>query len=409
MKKKNYTVKHSRARQRRAWGKPEPGFRASRLAESRRSRRRRRFVLIIAGGTILSIILFAAVFLLMRSRGDDAGPGGGGYGGDVNSVLVAIDDGAGRLTQLLLVAVGDDGSFRAVSMPARTVVEAPGHGFMTLAEVAAGGNKGLLDQAVADLLQHPVQYHLELDIAAVQLAAEQVGTMDINLRQAGALTVDGARVDLVAGANRAGSAQAVSWLMAAADDSVTGPALQAAFLQALRDAFLARSEADRAAFASQLYRRAQTDLDEDQFVSLFLGATSPEGRFGVAALPARPGGSGDQWFLEPSAVEAASLLGGDGQAGYTLEVRNGTEVAGVVEGVAESLAPLGIETTLVTETSGVNFEFTQIRYGSDAAREGNSVRDLLGAGTLIKDDYLEKNQIIVIIGLDIATARQGAR
>jgi hypothetical protein len=60
-----------------------------------------------------------------------------------------------------------------------------------------------------------------------------------------------------------------------------------------------------------------------------------------------------------------------------------------------------------TETSGVNFEFTQIRYGSDAAHEGNSVRELLGTGTLIKDDFLENNQIIVIIGLDLASSVQG--
>ncbi|MHB1380960.1 MAG: LCP family protein, partial [Thermoleophilia bacterium] len=180
MKKKIYTVKDKRSEARRAWSSEEPGFRASRLAETRRARRRQRFTLILIVGVVLSVVIFGAIFFLMRTRGGDE-PGGlpAGSGGDINSVLVLVDDSNGELDQVLLLSVPDDTTFRAVSMSARTVAQVPGRGFMKLRDVAALDDQALLDQAVADLLQHPVQYHVELNYETMLLAAEQVGTIDI--------------------------------------------------------------------------------------------------------------------------------------------------------------------------------------------------------------------------------------
>lgn len=407
MKKKTYTVKHSRGRSRNAWGR-EPGYRASRLAETRRARRRRRFMMILLAGAAAAVLLFAAVFFLVRSRGGDSpGTGVAPGGGDVNSVLVAINNSAGELDQLLILAVDGDGAFRVVSIPARTVAEVPGRGFMTMRAVAAAGDSGGLDQTVADLLQYPVQYHVTLDYETLLLAAEQVGTINLNLRQEVTVAVGDTTVKLATGDNPMESDRAVSLLGAAAGDVNAGPAVQASFFQGLRDAFLARSATDRQAFAAQLFRHAATDLDEDQFIALFLGATAGDGVFTVSLLPVRPAGSGEDWYFEPVPGEVATILGNRQAAPFTLEVRNGTETAGVAEDAAARLAPLGFTTTVQTETSRVNFEFTQIRYGSDAAKEGNRARELLGAGTLIKDDYLEKNHIIVIIGLDLAAAWRG--
>lgn len=403
MKKKIYTVKDKRSQSRRA-GSDEPGYRASRLAETRRARRRHRFTLILVAGVVLSVMLFSAVFLLMRSRGGDGNESISGGGGEITSVLVMVDSSSGELEQVLLLSIQDETTFRAVSMSARTVAQVPDRGFLELREVAALEDQALMDQVVADLLQHPVQYHVELDIETMLLAAEQVGTIDISLRQAATLTVGDGPVALVAGANPVESKPAIALLGAAAQDGAAGPAVQAAIIQGLRDAFLARSEADRQSFSTQLHKRVKTDLDEGQLVSLFLDITSSDTKFTVSLLPATLAGDGEDWYLEPVAGEVETLLGQAQESPYKLEIRNGTEVPGVVEAAAEKLSPLGIPVSLQPEASGVNFEFTQIRYGSNAAREGNSIRDLLGAGTLIKDDYLEKDHIVVIIGLDIAAS-----
>lgn len=405
MKKRTYTVKNKRSRSRRSWGGSQPGYRAGKLAEKRRERRRRRVLFIIVAGVVLSAALFVAIFFMVGGGTDGgSGSGGGPYGG-IESVLVTVKDDTGVVPLVLLLAVDEGGAFRVASIPGRTVVEVPDKGFESLGEAAAAGNREAVDQAVADLLQYPVQYHAELDYGTLLLAAEQVGTFDINLREPATLTVGDALVSLVAGANTVPSDQAVSWLAAAADDSDAGPEVQAAFFQGLRDAFLARSDSDRKAFADQLYKRVETDLGEEQFVAMFLGATSSDGQFTVTPVPARLKGTGADWYLEPVAGDAETVLGPGRQSQFTLEIRNGTETVDVVEAAAEKLAPLGIEMTLTPETSGVNFDFTQIRYGSDAARTGNDIRDLLGAGTLIKDDYLENNEIIVIIGLDLAAER----
>lgn len=411
MKKKSYTVKHRRYRSRRSWGGSEPGYRASRLAETRRSRRRRKFMVILIGGVILSVVLFTGIFLLLRSRGDggaDAGQITAGAGGEISSVVMTVTDEAGSLSLLMVVAPVEGGGFRAVTIPGRTVAEVPGQGFRRMDETFAAGGRELLDQTVADLIQYPVQYHVELDYEALLLAAEQVGTIDMRTARDLSLAVGGSTFVLKGGDNMVDSRQAVSCLGAAAADGNAGPEVQAVFFQGLRDAFLARSESDRSAFAVQLYKRADTDLDEDRFTSLFMAVTGQEQDFTVRALPVTLAGEGPDWYLEPVPGEVESILGGEQESPFTLEVQNGTEATGVVEAAAGKLAPLGISTTLKPEASGVNFEFTQIRYGSDATREANRVYELLGAGTLIKDDYLEKTQIIVIIGRDLAVSLQGS-
>jgi hypothetical protein len=316
--------------------------------------------------------------------------------------MVSVKDEAGDPGPFILLAASE-GSFRAVSMSARTVAEVPGQGFLRLGQVAAAGDQALLDQTVANLLQHPVQYHIEIDHAMIQLASEQVGSFNLVLAQDLSLPVGDVAVTIPAGGYEVHSDQVVPLLRAAALDG-NGPLVEAAVFQGLREAFLARSATDREAFAAQLYQRLGTDLDEEQFVRLFLAMTSSDQALTVEALPALLEGSGADWYFEPIAGEAANILGQIQESPYTLEVRNGTDVPGVVEWAVERLAPLGIDIDMQVETSSVNFEFTQIRYGSDVAQEGNNVRELLGSGTLIKDDYLENNQIIVIIGLDLAAS-----
>jgi hypothetical protein len=408
LKKKNYIDKHSHSRSRKKGrGEGDGGPRSSRVAETRRRNQRRHFISILVGGAILSLLLFAVIFIVMRSDGEEFGdPSGASFTGDISSILVSVKDEAGSLEQLLLVSVNEN-AFRVISIPARTVAEVPGQGFLTLGQVEAAGGQDLLDQTVANLLQHPVQYHIEVDQATLLLAAEQVGTINLNVRQDLTLNVGDSSVSLAAGDNSIRSDQALSWLEAAYDDGSAGPQVQAAFIQGLRDAFLARSETDRTAFAGQLYKRLITDMSEDQFIALFMSVSGSEQSFAVEPLPVRPSSEGADWYFEPIVGEVENMLGIPEESPYTLEVRNGTETPGVVEWAAEKLAPLDIDISMQTEVSGVNFEFTQIRYGSDAAREGNSTRELLGAGTLIKDDYLENNQIIVIIGLDLAASAPG--
>ena len=91
-------------------------------------------------------------------------------------------------------------------------------------------------------------------------------------------------------------------------------------------------------------------------------------------------------------------------AAIIIEIQNGTEAAGEVEAAGDKLAPLRYTITLKTDPSGVDFDVTQIRTGSEALAAGNRVRDLLGRGTVIKDDYMEKRQITVIIGKDMTLA-----
>lgn len=410
MKKKDYTFKNSPKRsqgRRRSSFTPvrKPGYRSARLSSRQQEKRRHLATRIMITGIVLAVLLFLAVFLLVRSRGEtEAAPGISGGDGS-GTVIITGRDESGRLSQLALLVPEEQGGFSLYTIPARTIADTPGFGFQQLDRVIELGGQQLLDQTVANLLQVPVQYHIQLAYPTLEIATEQAGSINFRTDRPLAMTVDGETINLASGDNPTGAQRAVALLKASSADGQAGPKIQTLFYQGLRDSLSLKSEADRRALAGLLAKRLETDLDEDAFVDLFLAITSPGRSFGVWPLPARIAGAGAGWYLEPLPAEIEMLMTGNSQdAAITLEIHNGTDTAGIVEAAAERLAALRYSTSLQTEPSGVDFDNTQIRVGSEALAAGARVRDILGKGIVIKDEYMEKRQITVIIGRDISLA-----
>jgi anionic cell wall polymer biosynthesis LytR-Cps2A-Psr (LCP) family protein len=358
--------------------------------------------------TVLSVILFLIVFFVVRGGGsgsDGEGEVSVADGGSGNVIMLGMDT-DGRPSQLLVYSPEDGGNL--LTVPVRTIVDTTDRGFARLDEVYQAGGQEALDQAVADLLQIPIQYHIFFPYAAVELTAERAGT--INIKTARPLVMSqgpqGVPVTIPTGDNPTGASAAVATLKAAATDNGDGPSVQAAFYQGLRDALSNSQQSEREAFAGQLLKRVETDMDEGDFVGLFVAATAPGGAFSSRALPVKAAGEGEGWYFEPVLPEAGAALP-PADAGLKLEIQNGTGQQGVVEAAAAKLEPLGFGLTLKPEPSGVNFDTTQIRCGTEALEGGSRVRDLLGGGTVIKDEYMEKNLIIVIMGRDTGTAVSG--
>ncbi|MHB8791887.1 MAG: LCP family protein [Thermoleophilia bacterium] len=411
MKKNDYTFKNSpkrsQRRRRSSYGvASEPGYRRARLTARHQEKRRRSFAIIMTSGVIVAALVFVGVFLIVRA-GDSPGAvseesvGAGSSG----TVIMTGKDEAGRLSQLAVLVPDTQGGYSLFTINPRTVVETPGHGFQQLAQVAELGGQELLDQSVANLLQLPIQYHLDLGYPTLEIAAEQAGIIDFRTDRPLTLASAGETVSFAAGDNPATAQRAISYLKASVEDGQTGPRVQALFYQGLHDALAMKPEPERRALAQLLLKRLETDLDDGDFIDLFVAVTTPGRAFGAWPLPVKLTGSGADWYLEPVPAEVETLMTGDtGDTGFMLEIHNGTEAPGVVEAAAERLSSLRYSTTLQTDPSGVDFENTQIRVGSEALAAGNRVRDLLGKGTIIKDEYMEKQQIIVIIGRDLSVA-----
>ena len=430
LKKNDYIFKSSprRSRRRRGGGYGtvrQSGYRRARLAARQQGRRRRSFVFILAAGVIAAALVFTSVLLLVRARGSseaaapavEATSAGAGSG----TVIITGKDDAGGLAQLAVMVPADGGGYSFYTIPPRTIADTPGYGFQQLGRVAEIGGQELLDQTVANLLQTPIRYHIDFAYPALEAAAGQAGTVNFRTDRPLALTAtvgatsssdggatssstDGS-LNLAAGDNPVSAERAVALLKASVADGQAGPKVQALFYQGLRDSLALKSEPDRRVFAQQLARQVETDMDEGDFVQLLLAVTARGRPFGAWPLPVRLAAAGPNWYLEPVPAEIKALMTGAPQdATITLEIHNGTAAAGVVEAAAERLAPLRYNTSLQTNPSGVDFDNTQIRVGSEALTAGNRVRELLGKGTIIKDEYMEKHQIIVIIGRDITLA-----
>ncbi|MFA5809948.1 MAG: LCP family protein [Thermoleophilia bacterium] len=357
-------------------------------------------------GLILATIAFAVVFAFLKSRnpGDPDIVERESDNGSGNIIAVGKDE-AGKLSQLMVIVPEGQAGYSVYIIPALTLANTPGHGFQKMEKAYELGGQELLDQTVADLLQIPVQYHISFSSAAVEITAEQAGSINIKTDRPLVVNTENGPVNLAAGDNIAGARLALTYLKGALTDKQSGPQVQALFYRGLREALLSRSEVDRRSFAAQLARRLEMDLSDDDFSDLLVAMTTPGGDFGVWPLPVKAVVNGANWYFEPVPDQIDTLMTGlPTDAGFNLEIQNGTGAVGVVEAAGTRLTPLRYNMTLMTDPSGVNYDFTQIRTGTEAVNEGNRVRDVLGKGTLIKDEYLEKRQIIVIIGKDLSLA-----
>ncbi|MBE0429582.1 MAG: LytR C-terminal domain-containing protein [Thermoleophilia bacterium] len=440
MKKRDFTARHNPGRQASPGSGPdsrgdirqerraaaESGYRRSRLASARKSRRRRLARFIIIAGIMAAAGAFAAVSVAIRSErpgaGESAADPGLSRSGSGNVIVVSRDEAGNLLYVGVIIPGGGAGAAEEAGqgsshgdaagrilyiIPGRTVASVPDLGFQRLDRLYREAGQAALDQTVADLLQIPIQYHVILTRAAVEMAAGEAGAVNfvtaepLVMNQAPAGSA--APAEIAAGENPTGLSMAMSLLDAAAADNRDGPKVMAAFFQGLRDALAGKPAQDRQSLARRLLEVIETDMQKQDFVDLVAAVTAPENPLQIQTLPVRTAGGGEEWYFEPLIAEIDLMMqAAPVDDAVQLEIQNGTEAQGVVEAAAARLQPLRFSITTKPEPSEVNFDYTQIRCGSEALSEGNRIRDVLGTGTVIKDEYLEKKQIIVIIGRDLS-------
>ncbi len=380
------------------------GSRSSRLEERRRRRRKR-----LTSAILISGVILAGVAFIIGSRVSGSGepravvdPSASQSQSDGN-LLIGIESGGGSLEHLLVVLSEEDGDYSVITVPMRTVAETEDEGFARLDALAAAGDGQRLTQALSSLLQTPLGEFTILDRQTLETAADRAGT--INLSTDTPVSNSAGETVLEAGDNPRSASTALDLLDASLADPASGPRLQALFFRGLRDAIAALPEQERQQAAEELAAAMETDLGDEQLAAIISGLSDRGRSFGLWALPVSAAGSGEDWYLEPVMSQVQALIQGSNLAqSFNLTVENGTETEGLVEAVGAKLAPLRYNINLNTATSGVNYDHTQIRCGSEALQECEQVAAVLGTGTIIKDEYLDSRQIIVIIGMDMAPA-----
>lgn len=317
------------------------------------------------------------------------------------NVMVSMRGTEGLQEHVLVALREDEGGYTVITIPVRTVVESQSAGFRRLDILYDEEGRGAVAEAIEGLLGVTLNNYVDVEKEAL---AEAAGTVEtINLATETPVNGSEGQELLAAGDNPRSASAALELLDASLADPVGGSAVQAAFFKGLRDAMASMQEPGRDEQISQLAGSLASDLDEEELAALITTLVDPQQSFGLWPLPVTRSGNGDDWYYEPVISQMEALVQGSNLAQiYRLEVHNGTETQGIVESAAAKLEPLRYNISLDTETSGVNYDHTQVRCGSNALAECDRVVEELGTGTIIKDEYLDSRQIIVIIGMDLA-------
>ncbi|GBE57172.1 hypothetical protein BMS3Abin01_00081 [bacterium BMS3Abin01] len=357
--------------------------------------------MIIFAGLALSITAFATIFWLERSRGaQDVAAGYQAYEG--GALLFAGVDPDGALNQVLVLVSEDEGGFSIYTIPARTIAATESAGFQRLDTVMADSGPGSLADTVAGLLQIPIGRYAVFNDQTLEKAAGKAETINFQADQP--LETAGGEVSLTAGDNLVAPDTALSWLKASATDAQAGPTIQALFFQGLSQALASLPADEMDPLAAELAGTMDSNLGPGELAALIASVVGSGRQPGVWPLPVRYVG-GEDWYFEPVPDQVAALVqGSSAGALFDLQIRNGTETTGLVEAAAAKLAPLRYNIAQDPAPSEVNYDHTQIRCGSEALAECRVVHDTLEAGTIIKDESLDKQRIIVIIGRDMVPA-----
>ena len=136
------------------------------------------------------------------------------------------------MSQLALMVPEGQGGFSLYTIPARTIADTPGFGFQQLDRVIELGGQQLLDQTVANLLQVPVQYHIQLTYPTLEIATEQAGSINFRTDRPLAMNVAGETMNLASGDNSHRRPAGYCLLKASSADGQAGPKIQTLFTRA---------------------------------------------------------------------------------------------------------------------------------------------------------------------------------
>jgi hypothetical protein len=86
---------------------------------------------------------------------------------------------------------------------------------------------------------------------------------------------------------------------------------------------------------------------------------------------------------------------------YTVQIENGSGLAGVGDLVARRLAILDVNLPRPKNADSFDYRRTQIYAGSDAFTVAGDVRAILGHGAVLRGADLSPTGIVVIVGQDL--------
>jgi LCP family protein required for cell wall assembly len=307
-----------------------------------------------------------------------------------------------------------------------------------IARDSAHAGRRALVRTVEQLTEVRIDHYAEVNLYGFYLLTQAIGGVEVCLN--GPTTDPGSGANFAAGRQTLSGGDALSFVrqrgglprgdldrivrqqvfLASAVNEVlsagtlTNPQRLAALVAAAQSSIVLDEDWDMLGFAQQLHGLAAGSVDFVTIPVLDVAARNERGQSIITVDPAQVrefvaglAGSAPAQTTTVPAVPTSSVAAPPAAPEHTVDVRNGTDVAGLAGQVLQRLVAAGFTAGKTGNTTPR--QFTMIKVAADREAVGEQISELLGGGIPVLDEpTLAGNQIVVLLGSDYPT-RAGAR
>jgi hypothetical protein len=373
--------------------KERHGYRAQRLERRRaeRSRSWQSIALYVLAGVVAFAAVMGSVYLARRLTAKHVRPTDTSF-----IALVRVGAGEKDVNPLSALALYDRSkqSYSLFTIPRSTLLVGLQDEYLLAGDITAQPEYATI---LSKLIRAPVQYRLDLSYDGLEKLAGS-GQLDVELARPATVQLDGAWHSY-----KARFSLPASMLTAALSAPGKTGTEEAAFDMAVLRAVFEAAAVNRTGASAAVDAVAAGDgtrpADARTILSGMLG-----GHVWVGMLPATGRVSEGQFVYRPDNDQILAQITRRApgyRSKYTVQIENGSGLAGVGDLVARRLAILDVNLPRPKNADSFDYRRTQIYAGSDAFTVAGDVRAILGHGAVLRGADLSPTGIVVIVGQDL--------
>lgn len=373
--------------------KQRHGYRAQRLARRRaeRSSNWQSITLYVLAGVVAFAAVMGSIYLARRLTAKHVRPTDASF---VALVRLGTGDKGAKPLGALLLYDQPKRSFSLFTIPRSTLLVGLQDEYLLAGDITAQPEYGAI---LEKLIKAPLQYRLDLSYSALQTLAGN-GRLGVELAHPATVQLGGvwhsyeARFSLP-------TAMLSAALSAPGKTGTEEATFDMAVLQAVFEAAALNRTGASAAVEDVAAGGGTKSADARAILRAMLG-----GHVWVGMLPATGHVSEGQFVYRPNNDQILAQITRRApgyRSKYTVQIENGSGLAGIGQLVATRLAILDVNLPLPKNADTFDYRRTQIYAGSDAFTVAGDVRAILRRGAVLRGADLPPTGIVVIVGKDL--------
>jgi len=369
------------------------GYRAQRLERRRaeRSRSWQSIALYVLAGVVAFAAVMGSVYLARRLTAKHVRVTDTSF-----IALVRVGAGEKNVNPLSALVLYDRSkqSYSLFTIPRSTLLVGLQDEYLLAGDITAQPEYATI---LSKLIKAPVQYRLDLSYDALEKLAGS-GQLDVELARPATVQLDEAWHSY-----KARFSLPASMLTAALSAPGKTGTEEAAFDMAVLRAVFEAAAVNRTGVSAAVDAVAAGDGTRPADARTILSGML-EGHVWVGMLPATGRVSEGQFVYRPDVDQILAQITRRApgyRSKYTVQIENGSGLAGVGDLVARRLAILDVNLPRPKNADSFDYRRTQIYAGSDAFMVAGDVRAILGHGAVLRGADLSPTGIVVIVGQDL--------